>query len=159
MPTIPLQQFHDKAAQAIGLGERRDYIRRALHGYEAVRAGSESAFADWQTARLVAEKLGLEENAWQVTFQSRFGREEWLQPYTDVTITELADSGVKRLAVIMPGFSADCLETLEEIAIRNGEYFLESGGERYATIPCLNDGEAGMEMLETLVGRELAGWV
>ena len=91
-------------------------------------------------------------------FQSRFGRAEWLKPYFDVTVAELARQGTKRLAVIMPGFSADCLETLEEIALRGGETFRQNGGERYAAIPCLNDSEAGMGLIEHLVRRELAGW-
>jgi ferrochelatase len=92
-------------------------------------------------------------------FQSRFGRAEWLQPYTDVTIAELAKGGVKRLAVIMPGFSADCLETLEEIAIRGAATFRQNGGADFAAIPCLNDGDEGMALIETLVRRELKGWV
>lgn len=112
-----------------------------------------------KTTRLVREALGWPEERLRTVFQSRFGRAEWLQPYTDVTIEELAKGGVKRLAVIMPGFSADCLETLEEIAIRGGETFREHGGEHYAAIPCLNDGPEGMALLETLVRRELAGWI
>lgn len=112
-----------------------------------------------KTTRLLREALGWPEDRLRTVFQSRFGRAEWLQPYTDVTIEELAKSGVRRLAVIMPGFSADCLETLEEIAIRGGETFREHGGEHYAAIPCLNDGPEGMALLETLVRRELAGWI
>jgi len=112
-----------------------------------------------KTTRLLREKLGWPEERLKIVFQSRFGRAEWLQPYTDVTIAELAKGGVKRIAVIMPGFSADCLETLEEIAIRGGETFREHGGEHYAAIPCLNDGKEGMALLETLVKRELAGWI
>jgi ferrochelatase len=111
-----------------------------------------------KTTRLLREVLGWPEERLRTVFQSRFGRAEWLQPYTDVTITELAQSGVKRLAVIMPGFSADCLETLEEIAIRGAETFRAHGGEHYAAIPCLNDGPEGMALIETLVRRELAGW-
>ena len=79
-----------------------------------------------------------------LTFQSRFGRAEWLQPYTDKTVEELAKRGVKNLAVVTPGFSADCLETLEEIAIENAEIFTHNGGEHFAAIPCLNDSDAGM---------------
>lgn len=112
-----------------------------------------------KTTRLLREMLGWPEERLRTVFQSRFGRAEWLQPYTDVTIAELAKSGVKRLAVVMPGFSADCLETLEEIAIRGGETFREHGGEHYAAIPCLNDGPESLALLETLVRRELAGWV
>jgi ferrochelatase len=112
-----------------------------------------------KTTRLLREKLGWPKERLRTVFQSRFGRAEWLQPYTDVTIAELAKGGVRRLAVVMPGFSADCLETLEEIAIRGGETFREHGGQEYAAIPCLNDSPEGMTLLETLVRRELAGWI
>ena len=112
-----------------------------------------------KTTRLLREKLGWPKEKLRTVFQSRFGRAEWLQPYTDITIAELGDAGVKRLAVIMPGFSADCLETLEEIAIRGGETFREHGGTEYAALPCLNDSPESMAMIEALVRRELAGWV
>jgi protoporphyrin/coproporphyrin ferrochelatase len=112
-----------------------------------------------KTVRLVRERLGWPAERLRIVFQSRFGRAEWLQPYTDVTLAELAKGGVKRVAVIMPGFSADCLETLEEIAIRGGETFRQNGGEHYAAIPCLNDGPEGMALLKRLVLRELAGWI
>ncbi len=93
------------------------------------------------------------------TFQSRFGREEWLQPYTDETVEGLAKGGVKRLAIVTPGFAADCLETLEEIAGENKEIFLENGGEQFAFIPCLNDSEGGIRVLLHQIERELKGWV
>ena len=111
-----------------------------------------------KTTRLLREKLGWHKDWLRTVFQSRSGRAEWLQPYTDVTIADLAKKGVKRIAVIMPGFSADCLETSEEIAIRGAETFRHHGGEEFAAIPCLNDGSQGMAFLETLVRRELAGW-
>ena len=112
-----------------------------------------------KTTRLLREKLGWPAERLRITFQSRFGAAEWLQPYTDITIADLAKQGVRRLAVIMPGFTSDCLETLEEIAIRGGETFRENGGEQYAAIPCLNDSEEGMRVIETVVRRELAGWL
>ena len=112
-----------------------------------------------KTTRLLCEKLGWPADKLRTVFQSRFGRAEWLKPYTDVTIAELARSGVKRIAVVMPGFSADCLETLEEIAIRGAETFRENGGTDFAAVPCLNDSPEGMAMIETLVRRELAGWL
>jgi protoporphyrin/coproporphyrin ferrochelatase len=112
-----------------------------------------------KTTRLLRDRLGWSEERLRTVFQSRFGRAEWLQPYTDVTIAELADKGVKRIAVVMPGFSADCLETTEEIAIRGSETFREHGGEDFAAIPCLNDGSEGMALIESLVRRELAGWL
>lgn len=93
------------------------------------------------------------------TFQSRFGRAEWLQPYTDETVEGLAKGGVKRLAIVTPGFAADCLETLEEIAGENKEIFLEHGGQQFAFIPCLNDSEGGIRVLLHQIERELKGWV
>lgn len=112
-----------------------------------------------KTARLLREKLGMDENRFILTFQSRFGPEEWLQPYTDKTVEKLAQEGVKRIAVMNPGFVSDCLETLEEIAGEAGEIFLHNGGEHFTHIPCLNDSEDGMRVLETVVRRELQGWV
>ena len=111
------------------------------------------------TWRLLREAMGLNERQLRLSFQSRFGRAKWLEPYTADTVAELAKSGVKRLAMIAPGFSADCLETLEELGVEIRALFLEAGGEKFARIPCLNDGEAGMRLLATLARRELAGWV
>lgn len=112
----------------------------------------------YKTVRLVREKLGWPEGKLRLTFQSRFGKAEWLQPYTDKTVEALAQSGVKRLAVITPGFVADCLETLEEIAGENAEIFHHNGGEKFHFIPCLNDTPDGMKVLETVIRRELKGW-
>ncbi|MFD2345397.1 ferrochelatase [Sinorhizobium terangae] len=112
-----------------------------------------------ETARLLRAKLGWPEAKLQVTFQSRFGPEEWLQPYTDKTIEKLAKDGVKRLAVINPGFVSDCLETLEEIAGQAAESFHHNGGEKFAHIPCLNDSAEGMAVLNHVVRRELEGWL
>jgi ferrochelatase len=111
-----------------------------------------------KTIRLLRERLRLDDSKLIMTFQSRFGRAEWLRPYTDMTVKELAARGVKNLVVVTPGFAADCLETLEEIAGENGEYFRHGGGENFAAIPCLNDSEAGMRVIETVVLRELQGW-
>ncbi|MEE9078297.1 ferrochelatase [Brucella melitensis] len=112
-----------------------------------------------ETTRLLRERLGLGEDEMRATFQSRFGPEEWLQPYTDETVTELAKNGVKSVAVLNPGFVADCLETVDEIGNEAAEEFLENGGENFSHIPCLNDSEEGMKVIETLVRRELLGWV
>lgn len=109
-----------------------------------------------KTTRLLGEALS---RPIGIAFQSRFGRAKWLSPATDAELVRLAQSGVKRLAVIAPGFASDCLETLEELAIRGRQQFLDAGGEAFAYIPCLNAGEDGVAMLETLVRRELAGWV
>jgi len=110
------------------------------------------------TGRLLAERLGLPPEAWMVTFQSRFGREEWLRPYTDETLSRLAAEGVRRVDVICPGFSADCLETLEEIAGENRERFLAAGGERLRYIPALNDRADHLEALAALVQRQMQEW-
>lgn len=112
-----------------------------------------------KTSRLLRERLGWSSDYLRTTFQSRFGPEEWLQPYTDQTIEALAKSGTKRLAVITPGFAADCVETLEEIAQEGGEIFEDHGGEHFAAIPCLNDSAAGMAVIQTLMMRELSGWL
>jgi ferrochelatase len=112
-----------------------------------------------KTARLLREKLGWSKEKLQVTFQSRFGPEEWLQPYTDKTVEKLAQEGVKRIAVINPGFVSDCLETLEEIAEQAAESFHHNGGDKFTHIPCLNDSAEGMAVLEHVVRRELAGWL
>ncbi|WP_029042545.1 ferrochelatase [Cucumibacter marinus] len=112
-----------------------------------------------KTTRLVREKLGWAPEKLMLTFQSRFGPAEWLQPYTDKTLEALPGKGIKNVAILTPGFSVDCLETLEEIAMEGRESFLEAGGENYAYIPCLNDSDPGMDVIETLVRRELSGWL
>ena len=111
------------------------------------------------TTDALRRRLGLEPAKLLLTFQSRFGFDEWLKPYTDKTIEQLAKDGVRRIAVVMPGFSADCLETLEEIAQENAEIFKHNGGEQFAAIPCLNDSEPGMDVIRQLVLRELQGWI
>lgn len=111
-----------------------------------------------KTARLLREALGWPEERLLLTFQSRFGKAEWLQPYTAETIEKLAQSGIKRLAVITPGFSTDCVETLEEIAIQGAEGFHKHGGEKFAALPCLNDTPASIDALTTIIKRELRGW-
>lgn len=112
-----------------------------------------------KTTRVLRELLGWDDQKLRMTFQSRFGTAEWLQPYTDKTIEALARSGVKNLAVVTPGFSADCVETLEEIAVENGDIFKENGGENFAAIPCLNDSEAGIRALTAIIRQELMGWI
>jgi len=112
-----------------------------------------------KSTRLVREELGWPKDRLITTFQSRFGPAEWLQPYTEPTLEELAAAGTKKVAVITPGFSVDCLETLEEIAIGARKTFLEAGGEHFAFIECLNDGEGGMGVIQALVKRELSGWI
>lgn len=138
-PEVVLASFH---------GVPEAYVEKGDPYYEHCLA----------TTRLLREALGWRDERLRLTFQSRFGRAEWLKPYTAATVRELAKSGVKRLAVITPGFVADCLETLEEIAVENAGYFLESGGERFAAIPCLNDSAGGIAVIEALARRELKGW-
>ena len=111
------------------------------------------------TTDALRKRLGLDPTKLILTFQSRFGFDAWLKPYTDQTIVQLAKDGVRRIAVVTPGFSADCLETLEEIAQENAESFKHNGGVEFAAIPCLNDSDAGMDVIRQLVLRELQGWI
>lgn len=112
-----------------------------------------------KTTRLLDERLGWQQGRLIATFQSRFGPEEWLQPYTDKTVEKLARNGVKTLAVFNPGFVSDCLETLEEIAGEVADAFRAHGGEKFSHIPCLNASKDGMKVIETVVRNELQGWV
>ena len=109
-----------------------------------------------KTARLVSEALDREVD---VAFQSRFGRAKWLEPATDATLAAYPRKGITRIAIAAPGFSADCLETLEELGIRGRDTFVQAGGDRFALLDCLNDSAEGIPMLEALLGRELAGWL
>ncbi|MEO9904483.1 ferrochelatase [Nisaea sp.] len=113
----------------------------------------------FKTTRLVREKLGWANDKMMVAFQSRFGKEEWLKPYLQDTVEDLPTKGVKNLAIICPGFSSDCVETLEEINIGIRETFAEAGGDNFTYIPCLNDSDDGMKAIEAVVTRELQGWI
>ncbi|HZP18809.1 MAG TPA: ferrochelatase [Bauldia sp.] len=148
-------------ADLAGLDFEPEIVLASFHGLPRVNLDKGDPYYCHchKTVRLLRERLGWPEERLLLTFQSRFGPAEWLQPYTDVTLAELARKGIRRLAVVTPGFAADCLETLEEIAIRGAETFRANGGESYAALPCLNDSAVGIDMLETLVRRELAGWV
>ena len=112
-----------------------------------------------ETTALLRKKLKFNDERLIMTFQSRFGTAEWIKPYTDATVKSLAERGVKSIAIITPGFSADCLETLEEIAMENAEIFRHAGGENFAAIPCLNDSPGGMAVIRDVVTRELKGWI
>jgi len=138
-----------------------DVILASFHGMpkQYVEAGDPYERHCAATARLLRERLKLDESRFRMSFQSRFGSAEWLTPYTDATVKALAERGVGNLAVVMPGFAADCLETLEEIAIENAGSFREHGGKNFAAIPCLNHSEAGMRLLRHLALRELKGWI
>ncbi len=112
----------------------------------------------YKTARLVAEKLGLSKDQYQLTFQSRFGKAKWLEPYTEPTLIKLAQGGVKSVDVVCPGFTGDCLETLEEISMEAREAFLHAGGEKFSYIPCLNDSPDWIAALAAISARHLQGW-
>jgi ferrochelatase len=139
-PELIVASFHGMPKKYVDKGD--PYLAQCIATTEALR-----------------KRMGLATSKLLLTFQSRFGSDEWLQPYTDKTIEQLAKDGVRRIAVVMPGFSADCLETLEEIAQENAEIFKHNGGEQFAAIPCLNDSDAGMDVIRQLVLRELQGWI
>ena len=153
----------DLSRQLAALPFRPEVLVLSFHGMpeRTLRLGDPYHCQCHKTARLLAAALAAD---WpglrvEVSFQSRFGRAKWLEPATDEVIAREAAAGTRRLAIAAPGFSADCLETLEELAIRGREQFAEAGGEDYAALACLNDGAEGMAMLEALVRRELAGWL
>jgi protoporphyrin/coproporphyrin ferrochelatase len=138
-----------------------DVILASYHGMPKAYVDNGDPYQNQcvRTTELLRTQLGLDENKLVLTFQSRFGRGKWLEPATIKTVKALAKKGVKNLVVITPGFSADCLETLEEIAVDNAHVFKRYGGKNFAAIPCLNDSEAGMLMIWQLAMRELKGWV
>ena len=153
----------DLSAQLAALGLAPEVLLLSFHGMpeRTLRLGDPYHCHCCKTARLLAERFAAShpEVRLETAFQSRFGRAKWLEPATDKILVEEARRGTKALAVAAPGFSADCLETLEELAIRGRDTFVGAGGERFATLACLNAGEAGMAMLEALIRRELAGWI
>lgn len=165
-----VDSYHDHPAYIDGLAASvRDFqathgvpdrLLMSFHGIpQAYFEAGDPYFCHCQkTARLLAERLGLSAPDYAVTFQSRLGPREWLRPYTDETIRSLPGEGVRHVQVICPGFSADCLETLEEISVENREYFVQAGGERFEYIPCLNDRADHIAMMHTLVSEHTAGW-
>ncbi len=138
-----------------------DMILASFHGLptEYLTKGDPYHCHCMKTARLLREKMKLAPEKLQVVFQSRFGRAEWLQPYAQATVEGLPAKGVKNLVMIMPGFSADCVETLEEVAIGLDETFKHAGGANFSAVPCLNDSPAAIGMMEILVRQELQGWI
>jgi ferrochelatase len=139
-PEVIVASFHGLPQRSTLLGDPYEHQARAT--VEALRI-----------------RLGLPPDRLRLAFQSRFGRAEWLQPYTESLLRELAGAGIRRVAVIAPGFAADCLETLEELGIRAREVFSSSGGTDFAVLPCLNTSEEGIGMLHALVENELRGWI
>ncbi|MGA8818634.1 MAG: ferrochelatase [Xanthobacteraceae bacterium] len=138
-----------------------DVILASYHGMpkQYVDKGDPYATQCVRTTELLRAHLGFDDKKLMMTFQSRFGRAKWLEPFTIKTVKALAKKGVKNLVVLTPGFAADCLETLEEIAVENARVFKRNGGQNFALIPCLNDSEAGMLLIWQLAMRELKGWV
>jgi ferrochelatase len=151
----------DLGAQIDALPFAPEVLLLSFHGVpeRTVQLGDPYQAHCLETARLLEAALVRPGLRFATSFQSRFGRAKWLEPATDAVLAGEARSGTRRLVVAAPGFAVDCLETLEELAIRGRERFLSAGGERFATLACLNAGEAGMAMLEALVRRELAGWI
>ncbi len=165
-----VQHYHDHPAYIEALATsirkhwdtqgRAERLMMSFHGIpeRMCRAGDPYYCECVKTARLLADKLELNDDQWKLTFQSRFGREQWLQPYTDGTLTEWAGQGVRSVDVVCPGFSADCLETLEEMNEQNRELFLSKGGERFSYIPALNDRAEHVDALAGLIDAQLQGW-
>lgn len=165
-----INHYHDHALYISALANsiqaqwknngRSQLLLMSFHGIpESYRDKGDPYFCHcMKTARLVAEQLKLEENDYQVVFQSRFGKEPWLQPYTDITLQALPGKGVKSVDIICPGFSADCLETLEEINMQNRELFIEAGGESFNYIPALNESDEHIKALCEVLTAHMFGW-
>jgi len=159
---IYIDALRQTLRQAIaGLAREPEAVLVSFHGMPTrnVELGDPYYQHCQQTSRLLRARLNWPEERWYTTFQSRFGREPWLEPSTIESIERLAKAGLRRLAVIAPGFAADCLETLEELNMENRAVFLANGGESFTSVPCLNDSDAGMQVIEDIVRRELNGWL
>ncbi|MFG6465960.1 ferrochelatase [Roseateles sp. BYS87W] len=165
-----INRYHDDAAYINALAAtvrehwqrdgRAEKLVMSFHGMpeRTLHLGDPYHCECLKTGRLLAEALGLKPGEWKVTFQSRFGKAKWLEPYTEPSLIDLAQKGCKSVDVICPGFAADCLETLEEINQEAREAFLHAGGQRFSYIPCLNDHPSGMRALAALAERHLQGW-
>jgi ferrochelatase len=165
-----IRHFHDHPAyiQAVATSIRQhweshgrgDLLLMSFHGVpkRSLMKGDPYHCECHKTGRLIAAELGLSDNQWRVSFQSRFGPAEWLKPYTAELFEQLPLGGVKRLDVVCPGFISDCLETLEEIAMEGKEEFFTAGGEQYQFIPCLNDSDEAVALLTSLIVQETMGW-
>jgi ferrochelatase len=165
-----ISHYHDNPAYINALANsveahwaehgRADKLLMSYHGVPLryLKNGDPYHCECYKTSRLLAERLGLEKEAYMTTFQSRFGREEWLKPYTDHTLMAFPEQGIKSVQVICPGFSADCLETIEEIGEENREYFMSAGGERYEYIPALNASDEHIQVLMQLIQSNIQGW-
>lgn len=165
-----ITQYHDHPAYIAALANaidarwresERSHLLLSFHGLPQryLLNGDPYHCQCFKTARLVAEKLQLQADEWSVGFQSRVGREEWLRPYTDALLHRYAQQGPRRITVACPGFASDCLETLEEIALRNREDFLKAGGERFDYVPALNAADSHVQALLEVVRRHSQGWL
>ncbi len=171
-----LPPYHDDAAyldalasdlsrQMAGLSFKPEVLLMSFHGMpqRTLEKGDPYHCHCHKTARLLRErlagKLEFDGIRFETTFQSRFGPAQWLEPATDTTLIAEGEKGTKRIAVAAPGFAADCVETLEELALEGRDEFLEAGGDEYAVFDCLNVSSSGVAMLETLIKRELSGWI
>ena len=153
-----IEALRRRAVEALGaLDFEPEAVLASFHGMpqRTLELGDPYYCHCHKTARLLADAMGRE---LILTFQSRFGRAKWLEPATDKVLESLPRRGLRKVAIVAPGFSADCLETLEELAIRGRDSFLGAGGTDFAYLPCLNDSEPGLAMLRSIVGRELEGW-
>lgn len=171
VPEIRLvKEFHDSPAYIDALvalvrdywemSGRPDRLVMSFHGLpqRQVARGDPYSRQCHQTARLLSERLGLAEDEWQITFQSRFGRAAWLEPYTAATLSDYGRRGIRRVDVVCPGFVADCLETLEEIGVEGRKTFLDSGGRDFHLLPCLNERVDWIDALAAIAGQHLSGW-
>ncbi|MDX1735962.1 MAG: ferrochelatase [Halioglobus sp.] len=151
----------NKIADFQSVHGRPDKLLFSYHGVPAryCAEGDPYRLQCLDTTRRIVQALDLPEDAYMTCFQSRFGREEWLQPYTDETLKALPGQGVQSVQVVCPGFSADCLETIEEIGVENRDYFVEAGGRDYAYIPCLNSDEEHVAAIARLLREQAAGWL
>jgi ferrochelatase len=165
-----ITHYHDNAGfisacalQITNFWQRHEKPQKLIFSYHGLPkryldAGDPYFCQCHKTSRLIAEHMGLNQDQWMTAFQSRFGREEWLKPYTDETLKALPNEGVTDVQVFCPGFSADCLETIEEIGIENRDYFLQAGGQKYAYIPALNAEMHHIAALQHLITSNLQGW-
>ena len=163
-------QYHDEVSYIDALARsiedywrekgRNEYLLMSFHGIPKrnLLQGDPYFCQCHKTARLVAHRLNLKDNEWKISFQSRFGKAEWLQPYTDKTLQSLPAKGIKKVDVVCPGFPADCLETLEEMSVENRDNFINAGGERYRYIPALNDNKMHIHALADVIQKHSQGW-
>lgn len=155
-----IKAVSDSIQQSFAAHGKPERLLMSFHGLpeRLLYAGDPYYCHCQKTGRLIAAQLGLTDKNYAITFQSRFGREPWLQPYTDVTLKEWGKQGIGHVQVVSPGFSADCLETLEEVAMQNKDFFEQAGGKEFHYIPALNSSDSHVELMSALINQEMAGW-